>query len=220
MIVATVPGECMTKTTRLFITSILGFAISATAFTVTASADPDRRREERRDEHKEQRHEEQRREERHEEKREERREERHEGPRAAPPGARFERHENRRGYTWIGGNYEWRGGAYVWNPGRYEAERHGYRWREPRWEVRDGVYVRTEGGWIVDGPGIAPPAIREERFEARRGFVWIRGQWDWGNGQWNWVPGHYERERVGHHWRERRWENRDGVYVNVEGGWE
>ena len=44
-----------------------------------------------------------------------------------------------------------------------------------------------------------------------------RAQWDWGNGQWNWVPGHYERERVGHHWRERRWENRDGVYVNVDG---
>ena len=134
--------------------------------------------------------------------------------------ARFERHENRRGYVWVGGNYEWRGNAYVWNPGRYEAERHGYRWREPRWEVRDGVYVRTEGGWIVDGPGVAPPALREERWEARRGFVWIRGQWDWGGGQWNWVPGHYERERVGHHWRERRWENRDGVWVNVEGGWE
>ena len=70
MIVATVPGERMTKTTRLFITSLLGFAISATAFTVTASADPERRREERRDEHREQRHEDQRREERHEERRE------------------------------------------------------------------------------------------------------------------------------------------------------
>jgi len=62
----------MTKTTRLVITSLLGFAISATAFTVTASADPERRREERRDERREQRHEDQRREERHEELREER----------------------------------------------------------------------------------------------------------------------------------------------------
>src|SRR3569623_1602330 len=88
MIVATVPGERMTKTTRLVITSLLGFAISATAYTVTASADPERRREERRDERREQRHEDQRREERHEERREERREdrreERREGPRGGP----------------------------------------------------------------------------------------------------------------------------------------
>src|SRR3569623_1735261 len=134
MIVATVPGERMTKTTRLVITSLLGFAISATAFTVTATADPERRREERRGERREQRPGDQR---------------------------RVERHENRRGYVCVCGYYEWRGGAYVWTPGRYEAERRGYRWREPRWEVRDGVYVRTDGGWIVDGPGMAPPVVRE-----------------------------------------------------------
>jgi hypothetical protein len=208
----------MKKTTRILLTSLLGLTIAGTAF----AGPEERRREERREERREDRHEERKREERREERREDRRDQRREErwSHSAPPAARFERHENRRGYVWIGGNYEWRGGAYVWNPGRYEAERHGHRWREPRWETRDGVYVRTDGGWIVDGPGMAPPVIREERYEARRGFVWIRGQWDWGGGQWNWVPGHYERERAGHRWRERRWENRDGVYVNVEGGWE
>ncbi|MFT3694243.1 MAG: hypothetical protein QM831_13945 [Kofleriaceae bacterium] len=192
----------MTKTTRILATMILGLAVTGTAF-----ADPERRREERREE-------------RHEERREERHEERHEGPRGAPPAARFERHEVRRGQVWVGGSYQWRGGAYVWEPGRYEAERRGYRWREPRWEVRDGVYIRTEGGWIVDGPGMAPPALREERWEARRGFVFIRGRWDWVGGQYSWVPGHYEKERVGHVWHEPRWEARDGVYVRVEGNWE
>ena len=68
-------------------------------------------------------------------------------------------------------------------------------------------YVRRELGYKTDMP------YNVSFGEANR-------QWDWGNGQWNWVPGHYERERVGHHWRERRWENRDGVYINVEGGWE
>ncbi len=201
----------MTRSTRIVLTSLLGFSISATAL-----AGPEHRREER----KEDRHEEKRREERHEQKREEHREERHEGPRSRPPAARFERHENRRGYAWVGGNYQYRGGAYVWEPGRYEAERHGMRWREPRWEARDGVYFRTDGGWINDGPSAAPPALREERWEARHGFVYIRGRWNWADGQYAWTPGHYERERAGHRWREPRWEQRDGVYISVDGSWE
>jgi hypothetical protein len=94
------------------------------------------------------------------------------------------------------------------------------RWREPRWEVRDGIYIRSEGGWMNEGPNAAPPALREERWEARHGFVYIRGHYDWANGQYGWTPGHYERERVGHVWREPRWEQRDGVYVSVGGVWE
>jgi hypothetical protein len=195
--------------TKTLIVALLGLAIAAPAF-----ADHDR------DEHRREERREERREDRREERREDRREWRHDGPRAAPPGARFERHENRRGQVWINGNYEWRGNAYVWTPGRYEAERRGYMWREPRWEVRDGVYMRVEGEWYSPGPMVAPPVLREERFEARNGFVWVRGAWDWRAGEWAWVPGHYERMRVGHRWRDRRWENRNGVYVQVEGGWE
>jgi hypothetical protein len=85
--------------------------------------------------------------------------------------------------------------------------------------VRDGAYVRIDGEWFAPGPSVAPPTLREERWEARRGFVWVRGRWEWRGGEWAWVPGHYERERAGYIWREPRWEQRDGVYVNVEGSW-
>jgi hypothetical protein len=107
----------------------------------------------------------------------------------------------------------------VWVGGRYERERRGYRYREPRWETRDGVYVRVDGDWAPIGPVAAPPSLREERWESRRGFVWVRGRWDWRGGEWAWVPGHYERERAGYIYREPRWEQRDGVYINVEGTW-
>ncbi len=200
----------MNRTSRLLITSVLGLVVSATAFAGPGQHRREDRREDRKQERREDRH----------ERREDRRENRHDGPRAAPPAARFERHAARRGYLWVGGNYEWRGNAYVWIPGRYEAERRGYRWREPRWDVRDGVYVRVDGGWDSLGPTVAPPAVREERWENRHGFVYIRGRWNWQGNQWAWTPGHYERERAGHRWRDPRWEQRGGVYVSVDGGWE
>ena len=81
------------------------------------------------------------------------------------------------------------------------------------------MYVSVDGGWDSMGPVAAPPSLREERFEARRGYAWIRGGWAWRDGAWAWTPGHYEAERSGYRWREPRWEQREGVYVNVEGGW-
>ncbi|MCW5801040.1 MAG: YXWGXW repeat-containing protein [Deltaproteobacteria bacterium] len=119
---------------------------------------------------------------------------------------------------WINGHYDWVGGNYTWVGGRYERERAGYRWRDHRWEIRDGVYTRIDGGWISIGPTVAPPALRFERVVTRPGFVWVRGHWDW-RGSWVWVPGHHERVRAGHRWRDRSWVQRDGVYVSVEGGW-
>jgi hypothetical protein len=142
----------------------------------------------------------------------------HRHPYEAPPAARYERHDNRRGHVWVNGGWDWRDGRYVWVGGRYEPERRGYRWREPRWEVRDGAYIRVDGGWITAGPVSVPPVLRVERWDPRPGFVWVRGRWEW-RGDWTWVPGHYERERSGYIYREPRWEQRDGVYVNVEGGW-
>ena len=35
------------------------------------------------------------------------------------PAARFERHEERRGYRWIGGEWRWSGAAWSWLPGHY-----------------------------------------------------------------------------------------------------
>ncbi|HMG24990.1 MAG TPA: IPT/TIG domain-containing protein [Kofleriaceae bacterium] len=71
----------------------------------------------------------------------------------------------------------------------------------------------------ADLPREAPPSPREERIEARAGFVWIQGRWDWRAGKWDWIPGHWERERAGKHWREARWEQRDGGYVLIDGEW-
>ena len=143
----------------------------------------------------------------------------HRGGREAPPPMRVEHWEPRKGYVCVNGRWGWNGTRYDWEPGRYERERVGFRWREPRWEVRDGVYVRVEGDWIARGPTVAPPAVRVERWEPRRGFVWIRGRHAWVNGAYVWMPGHYEKERAGYVWREPRWEMRDGVYVKVEGSW-
>jgi hypothetical protein len=85
--------------------------------------------------------------------------------------------------------------------------------------MRDGAYVRIDGSWVTLGPVIAPPVLREERWEVRPGFLWIRGRWEWRDGEWAWMSGHYERERTGYLWREPRWELRDGAYVKVEGSW-
>lgn len=69
------------------------------------------------------------------------------------------------------------------------------------------------------GPREAPPPPRAERQAARRGYVWVAGNWDWNNGRWNWVAGHYERERAGRKWRDARWEMKGDVYVRVDGDW-
>src|SRR5262245_87555 len=106
-------------------------------------------------------------------------------------------------------------------PGRWERERGGKRWREARWELRDGAYVLVEGDWDEAPlyPTAAPPALREEKWEPRRGFVWVKGRWDWRNGEWAWVDGHMERERAKQRWLEGRWELRGDHYVWVEGSW-
>jgi hypothetical protein len=70
-------------------------------------------------------------------------------------------------------------------------------------------------------PREAPPPPRSERqLEPRRGYVWVAGAWDWRGGRWQWTPGHFERERHGKRWRERRWEQQNGGWVHVGGDWE
>jgi len=64
----------------------------------------------------------------------------------------------------------------------------------------------------------APPPLREERVAPRHGFVFIRGHWDW-RGKWEWVPGRWEAERAGKHFREHRWEKRGDEWVYVDGAW-
>ncbi len=35
------------------------------------------------------------------------------------PAPRYERHEERRGYRWVGGEWRWGRGEWIWTPGRY-----------------------------------------------------------------------------------------------------
>jgi hypothetical protein len=143
-------------------------------------------------------------------------------PREAPPPLREERVAPRPGFVWLNGRWDWRHGKWEWMAGRYEKEHPGKHWRDARWEMRDGGYVLVDGDWIDAGirPTVAPPPLREERFDPRPGFIYAKGRWDWRNGNWEWLPGHWERERAGKHWREARWEMRDGGYVLVDGDWE
>jgi hypothetical protein len=39
----------------------------------------------------------------------------------------------------------------------------------------------------------ARPRPRYERYEQRRGYRWIGGEWRWNRGEWYWAPGHYVR---------------------------
>jgi hypothetical protein len=144
-------------------------------------------------------------------------------PREAPPPPREERVAARAGFTWQPGRWDWRRGKWEWMSGHWEKERHGKKWRQARWEQQNGAYVLVDGDWVDDvvvRPTAAPPAPREEKFDPRPGFVYVRGRWDWRNGNWEWQPGRWEKERRGKHWREARWEQQNGAYVLVDGGWE
>ncbi len=134
-------------------------------------------------------------------------------PNAAPPAPQEEKWQPRAGFVWVRGNWDWNNGNWDWTPGHWERERAGKRWREPRWEQQGGQWVLVAGDWQDDRPNAAPPAPQDEKWEPRRGFVWVKGNWDWKNGNWQWVPGHWERERRGKRWREARWENQGGQWV-------
>ena len=83
--------------------------------------------------------------------------------------------------------------------------------------------VAQQGWRNPANPGVpveAPPPPVVERQRARRGWVWVGGNYQWRDGRYVWMRGHWERERPGWSWREGRWENQGGRYVWVAGGWE
>lgn len=40
------------------------------------------------------------------------------------PAPRYERHQERRGYRWVGGEWRWYHGEWIWSPGRYVRTSH------------------------------------------------------------------------------------------------
>lgn len=143
-------------------------------------------------------------------------------PTQAPPAPRAERRPAaQRGRVWVPGFWDWKNGRWQWVRGHHERVRAGKRWREPRWEQQGGAYVRVGGDWDAapEYPDAPPPEPRVERSRARRGYVWVAGNWDWQNGSWNWTPGRYERQRSNARYENTRWEQRDGRWQRNDGGW-
>jgi hypothetical protein len=157
------------------------------------------------------------------------------GPTSAPPAPLNEAVTPKAGYTWISGRWDWKNGKWAWTAGHWERERVGKKWRQGRWDQHDNKWSWVDGEWVnadaqppappqppppVVGPTEAPPAPREEKWQPRKGFVFVAGNWDWKNGKWEWVAGHWEREQAGKKWRTSRWEQRDGKWSRIDGGWE
>src|SRR5687767_11963341 len=79
---------------------------------------------------------------------------------------------HRDGRDWNGrrdGRRDYRNGRYVSNRGYWQRDRY-------RRVVRPQRYV--SGGSYYVYPTVAPPAIRYERYQPRRGYVWVAGHWD------------------------------------------
>lgn len=78
-----------------------------------------------------------------------------------------------------------------------------------RGQLRTGVVVADQ----------APPPDQVETYDARPGYVWIKGRWDWQNGGWQWVQGHWERERAGYGYQHGSWQQANGRWHWTEGQW-
>jgi hypothetical protein len=72
---------------------------------------------------------------------------------------------------------------------------------------------------VLSGPREAPPPLREERHENRRGYIWVKGRWAWQNNAWVWSGGRWEAERPTSRYVEGRWELRGNHWEWIEGGW-
>jgi hypothetical protein len=73
------------------------------------------------------------------------------------------------------------------------ADPHGEAHREV---VRDHRGAQAQDVRYHDHDREAPPAVRFERHEERRGFRWVGGAWRWHGNERSWTPGYYVRIRL------------------------
>lgn len=65
-----------------------------------------------------------------------------------------------------------------------------------------------------------PPPRYEAQPRPRKNHVWVQGHWEWRGQQHAWVPGQWVKARKGHHYRQPRWDQRDGRWMMQRGGWD
>lgn len=141
-----------------------------------------------------------------------------------PPKPLFEKPQFKRGYVWEAGHWEWdaRAFAYEWVPGKLAKRGKGKRWNEGKWENKGGQWTWNAGGFI-DSPSEqwAPPSpVAETTPAPRKGFVFVKGNYEWRDGDYEWVPGHWEREQRGKAWRDGAWAQVSGKWTWTPGSWQ
>jgi hypothetical protein len=141
-----------------------------------------------------------------------------------PPKPLPEKPQFRRGFVWEAGHWEWdtKSFAYEWVPGKLAKRGKGKRWNDGKWENKGGQWTWSAGAF-VDAPTEqpAPPApIAETTPAARRGFVFVKGNYEWRDGDYEWVPGHWEREQRNKTWRDGGWAQVSGKWTWTPGSWQ
>jgi len=68
-------------------------------------------------------------------------------PTVAPPPARAETVNPRRGYIWVSGRWDWTNGNWAWVDGHWEREKANAVWIPGRWELQGSYYVWVDGRW-------------------------------------------------------------------------
>jgi hypothetical protein len=71
---------------------------------------------------------------------------------------------------------------------------------------------------IREGPRTPPPAVVEEHYSPRRGYIWVGGHHAWRRHRYFWTRGHYVRERRGYEYEPGRWQLRDDRYYEWHDG--
>ncbi|MCE9574495.1 MAG: hypothetical protein K8W52_15210 [Deltaproteobacteria bacterium] len=54
---------------------------------------------------------------------------------------------------------------------------------------------------------------------ARRGYVFVAGNYQYQAGRWIWTPGHYERKLANQQYRTGSWNQQGDRFVWSAGGW-
>ncbi|MCG8584773.1 MAG: hypothetical protein MI757_08700 [Pirellulales bacterium] len=135
-------------------------------------------------------------------------------------------------HVWIPGYWNRTPTKWSWQPGRWEKPPFkNARYVAPYWKYNQSKYEWNPGHWatsprgvVVAKPVSAPPTFYEPVPKPPTvvpNQVWIAGHWNWNGVSWVWVPGYYtvppapKVQWVAGHWRK----NIFGWYRWTPGHW-